>query len=464
MLGDRNALQDEVSEAQREEFDDATSIDVLPSDSSQKKAIELAKSGVTFVLQGPPGTGKSQTIVNIIPSLMQANKKVLFVSQKMAALNVVQKRLDDVGLGRYCLNLHNYRGNKKEIIKQLMSELTTSPHIKDSVRRIEFDGYLGIQRDINKYYDFLCGKHKPLDLSVYEIRGELSKLHDVITVDQNLSDTIKLSRKEFDGLVEKMTTLSDISDRIGSPLNDIFFKFKGEGNTTLNRSKLTTTIRNAEDSLKDVNNLASKLSSKTGLKITSLNQLAALNDIESALEKPELKNLPDYLVSEHLKSYVEMLSGLKPILDDLASLRRNIDEKASSGFLKLDTKAIEKTFKETSFLGRITNKDYKNAKKELDGLTKAKLDHGGFLKLLESKDKHDKTVSKLDKYVEKNSLLCKELSDCRSLSFVSKLQTTATELSNLFTLIENIGTKHPSAVMKFIISNEKSFSGIRQRT
>ena len=47
---------------------------------------------------------------------MEQKKKILFVSQKMAALNVVQKRLDDVGLGRYCLNLHNYKGNKKEIL------------------------------------------------------------------------------------------------------------------------------------------------------------------------------------------------------------------------------------------------------------------------------------------------------------------------------------------------------------
>jgi len=58
-VGDRDALQDEISESQRDEFDDANSIDVLPADSSQKRAIELAKAGVTFVLQGPPGTGKT---------------------------------------------------------------------------------------------------------------------------------------------------------------------------------------------------------------------------------------------------------------------------------------------------------------------------------------------------------------------------------------------------------------------
>ena len=116
-VGDRSALQDEIAETQREEFDDTQDIDVLPADSSQKLAIELAKAGTTFVLQGPPGTGKSQTISNIIAALLEKKKKILFVSQKMAALNVVHKRLEEVGLGRYCLNLHNYKGNKKEVIK-----------------------------------------------------------------------------------------------------------------------------------------------------------------------------------------------------------------------------------------------------------------------------------------------------------------------------------------------------------
>jgi len=142
-VGDRNALQDDIAESQREEFGgDVDGVDVLSADSSQKKAIELAKAGVTFVLQGPPGTGKSQTIANIIAALMEKKKKILFVSQKMAALNVVQKRLDDVGLGRYCLNLHNYKGNKKEIVRQLMTELETSPVIKESVKRYSFNTYL----------------------------------------------------------------------------------------------------------------------------------------------------------------------------------------------------------------------------------------------------------------------------------------------------------------------------------
>lgn len=76
---------------------------VVDADSSQIEAIELAKSGKSFVLQGPPGTGKSQTITNIIAECLGDGKKVLFVSEKLAALNVVYGKLKQAGLAEFCL-------------------------------------------------------------------------------------------------------------------------------------------------------------------------------------------------------------------------------------------------------------------------------------------------------------------------------------------------------------------------
>ena len=70
-------------------------------------------------VEGPPGTGKSQTIVNIIAELMGEGKKVLFVSQKKAALNVVKSRLDNCSLGSFCLDLHNHQTKNKELIDRL---------------------------------------------------------------------------------------------------------------------------------------------------------------------------------------------------------------------------------------------------------------------------------------------------------------------------------------------------------
>ena len=92
---------------------------VLDADSSQQEAIALSKQGASFVLQGPPGTGKSQTIANIIGEALWDGRKVLFVSEKMAALEVVKGRLDECGLGDYCLELHSYKSTPSTIIQEL---------------------------------------------------------------------------------------------------------------------------------------------------------------------------------------------------------------------------------------------------------------------------------------------------------------------------------------------------------
>ena len=85
----------------------------LPADSSQLRAVFAAAEGRTFVLQGPPGTGKSQTITNLIAHCLTIGKRVLFVAQKRAALDVVHKRLADVGLGPFCLELHSNKTTKE---------------------------------------------------------------------------------------------------------------------------------------------------------------------------------------------------------------------------------------------------------------------------------------------------------------------------------------------------------------
>jgi ABC-type Na+ transport system ATPase subunit NatA len=74
---------------------------------------------VNLVLQGPPGTGKSQTIANIIAEFIARGKTVLFVSEKMAALEVVSKRLLDVHLGEFALELHSHKANKREVVAEL---------------------------------------------------------------------------------------------------------------------------------------------------------------------------------------------------------------------------------------------------------------------------------------------------------------------------------------------------------
>jgi very-short-patch-repair endonuclease len=92
---------------------------VVDADATQRAAVASALEGRSFVLQGPPGTGKSQTITNTIAALLAAGKRVLFVAEKDAALKVVKRRLDAVGLGDFCLDLHDPGSKKREVVQAL---------------------------------------------------------------------------------------------------------------------------------------------------------------------------------------------------------------------------------------------------------------------------------------------------------------------------------------------------------
>ena len=101
----------------------------LPADSSQLAAVVGSARGCDFVLDGPPGTGKSQTIANLIAHNLALGRRVLFVAEKRAALDVVHRRLRANGLGPFCLELHSNKANKKEVLEQLDRAWTTAEEL-----------------------------------------------------------------------------------------------------------------------------------------------------------------------------------------------------------------------------------------------------------------------------------------------------------------------------------------------
>ncbi len=151
---------------------------VVDADSSQIAAIEAAKSGKSFVLQGPPGTGKSQTITNLIAELLYDGKKVLFVSEKLAALNVVYNKLKQAGLEDACLELHSHKANKKEVIAELnrvlnLPRINVSSKAEDVVNEKRKN-----LQNLDAYEDEL---HKPRDVinkSLYQLYEAFSSCNE----------------------------------------------------------------------------------------------------------------------------------------------------------------------------------------------------------------------------------------------------------------------------------------------
>ncbi len=110
---------------------------VVDADSSQFSAVIDVLKGKNLVIQGPPGTGKSQTITNIIAAALAKNMRVLFVAEKMAALEVVMSRMRACGLGDLCLELHSTRAKKTHVVEALKKRLALR-HSQQSTLEIDF--------------------------------------------------------------------------------------------------------------------------------------------------------------------------------------------------------------------------------------------------------------------------------------------------------------------------------------
>ncbi|MES2999470.1 MAG: DUF4011 domain-containing protein, partial [Pseudomonadota bacterium] len=130
----------------------------LLSDSSQLKAICAVDAGRDLVLEGPPGTGKSQTITNLIAHCLAKGKSVLFVSEKMAALEVVHSRLNKIGLGPFCLELHSAKAKKAEVLHQLGATLSAPAGRSSDEWSREAERLARLRQQLNA---LVAAMHKP---------------------------------------------------------------------------------------------------------------------------------------------------------------------------------------------------------------------------------------------------------------------------------------------------------------
>lgn len=149
----------------------------VSSDSSQAMAIMAAKEGKSFVLHGPPGTGKSQTITNIIANALLDGKRVLFAAQKMAALEVVEKRLNEIGIGSFCLEVHSSKARKKSVLDQLENSMKIARIKKTDEGNAIGEKAMAIRDDFNNISKSLYSKDES-GYSVYDLLYNYASLKD----------------------------------------------------------------------------------------------------------------------------------------------------------------------------------------------------------------------------------------------------------------------------------------------
>lgn len=191
------------------EFPPEETFTVLDADSSQLRAIAAIAKGYDIVIEGPPGTGKSQTIVNIIALALSQNKTVLFVSEKIAALQVVQRRLKEAGLDEFCLELHSTKGNRKEVIDDLKKTIDAS--LSPPPQTIKISKKLRETRmQLTQYVQEVHKIIEPLGLSTFEVYGAYGELiiYESSKFEGEIRSVSKDQLDDLNTLLNEFVTLS----------------------------------------------------------------------------------------------------------------------------------------------------------------------------------------------------------------------------------------------------------------
>ncbi|MBQ2987787.1 MAG: DUF4011 domain-containing protein [Clostridia bacterium] len=200
MAGDTdevNAIPDEVLNINPDAISTGDCYQVMSADSSQQDAILYSKNRISFVMQGPPGTGKSQTITNIIAEALADGKKILFVSEKMSALQVVYRRLQEAHLADFCLPLHSYKANKSDILQQIGANLSLKhTHVKDTALH-NLEELLSIRHELNQYAAELHELQTELNLSCYDVYGKLEELRDAPALSFDIPDVLNVTQADL---------------------------------------------------------------------------------------------------------------------------------------------------------------------------------------------------------------------------------------------------------------------------
>ena len=181
---------------------------ILDADSSQQQVVMAALWQPThLVVEGPPGTGKSQTITNLIAAALSQHKSVLFVAEKKAALDVVRARLDQAGLGEFCLELHSHKSQKTELHTDLKQRLARE-YSRVSQLEADIEEFKAQKQQLLAYSRLVNTPVGPNQEKIYEIFWKVERLRSELPTEPlslPINNPFFYNRDEFNHKVHKLT-------------------------------------------------------------------------------------------------------------------------------------------------------------------------------------------------------------------------------------------------------------------
>ena len=298
---------------------------VLEADSSQQEAIEAAKRKMDFVLQGPPGTGKSQTIANIIAEKLAVGEKVLFVSEKQAALDVVKNRLDEVGLGRFCLEAHGSKADKGAILDSLAAELRSDPIRYPNERDSTTAELEAVRRQLNEYGELLFYSPDQQKITVYEAMGRVAKHVNAPSINLDVQSPLSLEEETIEGMSKALSTLANYEPEIEE------YDTHRWRHTTLKQWRVGTqemvqqSLATTETAVNEIIHLADQIGEELGVSVETIGDfervatlVQLLADLPDAFFEEQFFDPSFYTQQERLELFIELEEQIQKQRSDLA--------------------------------------------------------------------------------------------------------------------------------------------------
>lgn len=341
-------LHEEIDNDEAAEGKEVASEDIalpISADSSQLAAIYEAASGKSFVLHGPPGTGKSQTITNIISNALFHGKRVLFVAEKMAALEVVQKRLASIGLDPFCLELHSNKTKKSLVMDQLRKTTEVVQQMGDDSFAKEAAHIDELKRELNAHVERLhkvygCG------LSVYDcfVRYSEIDIPEQTTIkfaDEYIENLTSERLREHTEFVENYESVARMVAKYNNALEEIgLLEYSPDI-----RSNIQRQIEEIQPCIKQLQSVKDKLSLALGLSFDELSreQYGALN---SFVEVMLGSKVPSVFIANLKEDLLNALCELAELKEELEKYKFELLTHFNEHILDIDYKALRQRWME----------------------------------------------------------------------------------------------------------------------
>jgi DNA polymerase III delta prime subunit/very-short-patch-repair endonuclease len=350
---------------------------VKDADSSQTEAVMAVKSGENLVIQGPPGTGKSQTITNIIAEMLGENKKVLFVAEKMAALEVVKRRLDECHLGEAALELHSHKSNRKAVLGELKRCLEVgTPKVPD--RRYEQQRHQKLQQQLDDYCDSVNTPILNSGTTYVEALGQHLKLGEEVT--QGALPAIDFSLMRDWSPTDYATTCDKISElvahleQMGTPARNPFASARLQDFSPIKQQDLVGKLNSAESLIQQCQQATADIAEAMGLSVPeTLEDLYTLHRAATrAHQAPHVAGLK--LTTDDWQQRRDRIRALVEAGTFMQDLQRRHADKLIDQAWAADVLSLRGPWATAGTKWwRFLSGDFRKAKRSLQGLVKGDL-------------------------------------------------------------------------------------------